>query len=205
MIDRVKIKEIITKEAQTILSGELSELKMETLVKKCASIAKSEFEEYIFSQEKVVSARIEDGNQKTLFLDFTDGYVSKMKKWIKSNNVEIRKMEFDLNNPHSYEENSFLSKYKNVLLTAGIGTVVVVGLWFFTPTLFALGLEMLLLIIVGKKIYDIKEKENGNKVNEAKSDNLKQQFIQQLVEDLDAWLDKAENESEQIINAFNNN
>ena len=90
---------------------------------------------------------------------------------------------------------------KKALTIAGVGTIITIGISFFTPALVAIIAEFVALCIA-YKVY--KRNNNYREANNIRGsiDETKEKIIDYVIYDINAWLDKADSWSDQLIESY---
>lgn len=139
------------------------------------------------------------------FNDRHSGYRAQMKEWIEQNDIKVKKIEISLDSAEDLGIDRNVDK-KTILL-ASIGTITVVGLVIFTSSWIALGFGIIALGILIKNIINRRARNKemlikiqNYKINIAKK---KAELVNGLLDDLEKWLKKAEEKSNEILLSFN--
>ena len=199
MIDRINIHSGIRKIADEIfITSEISNDDIDIFVNDVAKFIMNEFDAYVSKNERDIICFIPENNQD-MFKDFTNGYVRKMQEWMDDNPVQIKAIEIPVERIVEKIPNG--DAIKKALTIAGVGTIVAIGISFFTPTLVAIIAELIVLGIA----YKVYKKENNVQEIcniEPSIDDIKEQMINSVVKEASTWLDKAENKSNQLIDSY---
>lgn len=200
MIDRINIECGIREIANKIfITSEIAESDIEIFINEIIIFVENEFDSYVRRNEEELVHFIMDEKKKEAFCDFSIGYVRKMQDWMDKNPLEVKKTEFPVET--IVENMSDKTAIKKALLSAGIGTIVAIGISFFTSSVIAFFAELIVLGIA-YKVY----KENNNltevKRMKPKMESLKDQIIINVSNDITSWLDKAQFESEKLFQSY---
>lgn len=200
MIDRINIECGIREIANKIfITSEITESDIEIFINEIIIFVENEFDSYVRKNEKELVHFIMDEKKKEAFCDFSVGYVRKMQDWMDENPLEVKKTEIPV---ETIVENMYnKTAIKKALLSAGIGTIVAVGISFFTSSLIAFFAELIVLGIA-YKVY--KDNNNLTEVKRMKPnmESLKDQIIINVSNDITNWLDKAQFESEKLFQSY---
>lgn len=200
MIDRINIECGIREFANKIfITSEITESDIEIFINEIIIFVENEFDSYVRKNEKELVHFIMDEKKKEAFCDFSVGYVRKMQDWMDENPLEVKKTEIPV---ETIVENMYnKTAIKKALLSAGIGTIVAVGISFFTSSLIAFFAELIVLGIA-YKVY--KDNNNLTEVKRMKPnmESLKDQIIINVSNDITNWLDKAQFESEKLFQSY---
>lgn len=200
MIDRINIECGIREIANKIfITSEITESDIEIFINEIIIFVENEFDSYVRKNEKELVHFIVDEKKKEAFCDFSVGYVRKMQDWMNENPLEVKKTEIPV---ETIVENMYnKTAIKKALLSAGIGTIVAVGISFFTSSLIAFFAELIVLGIA-YKVY--KDNNNLTEVKRMKPnmESLKDQIIINVSNDITNWLDKAQFESEKLFQSY---
>ena len=200
MIDRINIECGIREIANKIfITSEITESDIEIFINEIIIFVENEFDSYVRKNEKELVHFIMDEKKKEAFCDFSVGYVRKMQDWMDENPLEVKKTEIPVET--IVENMSDKTAIKKALLSAGIGTIVAVGISFFTSSLIAFFAELIVLGIA-YKVY--KENNNLTEIKRMKPnmESLKEQIIINVSNDITSWLDKAQFESEKLFQSY---
>lgn len=202
MIDRVHIQEGISNIVDEIfLVEEVLDSDIEIFVKEVIRFVEREFDTYVKKNEIELIEFIPQAKKKE-FNDFSNGYVRKMRCWMDEHPVNIRKLEIPTEKIVENMPNQVA--VKEALAIAGIGTIVVIGISFFTSALVAIIAEIIALSIA----YAVYKKKNNVKEVQKIAlnlDEIKRQMISLVIQDIGRWLDEAELASEQLIKMYKEN
>ena len=155
MIDRINIRSGINKIAnQVFITEDLTKDDIDIFVNEIIKFVTNEFDAYISQNEQDLISFIPE-QKKAAFKDFTNGYVRKMQEWMEENPVNVNSIEVPLEQVADSMPNR--DAVKKALTIAGVGTIITIGVSFFTPTLVAIIVEFVALCIA-YKVY----KKNNN-------------------------------------------
>lgn len=175
-----------------MLQGDISETSFEIYVNKCISILDIEFDEFTFQCEKEVATTITDEEKKKNFLDFSNGYLAQIRKWISENVITKTSYEFALGN--NADSAKTQTEFDNTDSQSTWETIKIWVVKFFQKVL-----ELL------KRFWNWltgKGNKGAAEVSEEQKTYVKDDFKTAVHEDLDEWLSKAEEENNRIINQF---
>lgn len=145
MIDRTNIPNGINKIAdQVFITEDLTKDDIDIFVNEVIKFVTNEFEAYINYKEEDFISFIPEQN-KAAFKDFTNGYVRKMQEWIEDNPVNVNSIEIPLEQVVDSMPNR--DAVKKALIIAGVGTIIIIGISFFTPALVSIIAEITALCI----------------------------------------------------------
>lgn len=220
MIDRVKIQDEIRQYADQLIIDNIGEFEIALFTEKAKNIVEYSFEDYINEQYHLYIDRIIP-EKRYEYSNYTHGYVSQMRKWVKENGISLNPVE--LNEPKQIVENLSNENTPNsayikiaiggTALAAGIlllPKVVTLPAWIvaFSP-MAAIAIELLAIGLAYHAYKKTKmtcslENEQKNVIQELEYDLeiLKERLIRLTWEQLDAWLDVAVKESDSIINRY---
>lgn len=198
MIDRTNIPNGINKIAdQVFITEDLTKDDIDIFVNEVIKFVTNEFEAYINYKEEDFISFIPEQN-KAAFKDFTNGYVRKMQEWIEDNPVNVNSIEIPLEQVVDSMPNR--DAVKKALIIAGVGTIITIGISFFTPALVAIIAEFVALCIA----YKVYKNNNCREANNIRGsiDETKEKIIDYVIYDINAWLDKADRWSDQLIESY---
>lgn len=220
MIDRVKIQDEIRQYADKLIIDNIGEFEIALFTEKAKNIVEYSFEDYINEQYHLYIDRIIP-EKRYEYSNYTHGYVSQMRKWVKENGISLNPVE--LNEPKQIVENLSNENTPNsayikiaiggTALATGIlllPKVVTLPAWIvaFSP-LAAIAVELLAIGLAYRAYRKDKmtcslENEQKNVIQEIEYDLeiLKERLIHLTWEQLDSWLDIAVKESDSIINKY---
>lgn len=220
MIDRVEIQDEIRQYANDLIIDQIGEVEIAMFIRKAKNIVEYSFEDYVNEQYHMYIDRVIP-EKKSEYSNYTYGYVSQMRKWVKENGISLNPVE--LNDPKQTVEsvgnmNKSNSTYAKIAvggtaLATGIfllPKVVTLPAWIvaFSP-IAAIAIELLAIGLAYrayKKDIMACSSINGQKkvIKELESDLvlLKERLIHLTWEQLDFWLDMAVKESDSIINKY---
>ena len=199
MIDRINIRSGINKIAnQVFITEDLTKDDIDIFVNEIIKFVTSEFDAYISQNEQDLISFIPEQN-KAAFKDFTNGYVRKMQEWMEENPVNVNLIEVPLEQVADSMPNR--DAVKKALTIAGVGTIITIGISFFTPALVAIIAEFVALCIA-YKVY--KKKNNYSEANNIRKsiDEIKEEMIKYVNNDINSWLDKADEWSDQLFKSY---
>lgn len=198
MIDRINIRNGIDKIAdQIFITEDISKDDINIFMNEVIKFVTNEFDAYVREKEQDLIFLSE--KKREAFNDFTYGYVRKMQEWMEENPVEICSIEVPLEQVVDFMPNR--DAVKKALTIAGVGTIITIGISFFTPALVAIVAEFVALCIA-YKVY--KRNNDYNEVNNIRRslDETKEKIIEYVIYDINAWLDKADRWSDQQIESY---
>ncbi len=199
MIDRINIRSGINKISdQIFITEDITEDDVDIFVNEIIKFVTNEFDAYISQNEQDLISFIPEQN-KAAFKDFTNGYVRKMQEWMEENPVNVNSIEVPLEQVADSMPNR--DAVKKALTIAGVGTIITIGVSFFTPTLVAIIVEFVALCIaykVYKKNNDYREANNIR----MSLDEIKEEMIKYVINDINSWLDKADRFSDQLFESY---
>lgn len=198
MIDRINIRNGIDKIAdQIFITEDISKDDINIFMNEVIKFVTNEFDAYVREKEQDLIFLSE--KKREAFNDFTYGYVRKMQEWMEENPVEICSIEVPLEQVVDFMPNR--DAVKKALTIAGVGTIITIGISFFTPALVAIVAEFVALCIA-YKVY--KRNNDYNEVNNIRRslDETKGKIIEYVIYDINAWLDKADRWSDQQIESY---
>lgn len=198
MIDRTNIPNGINKIAdQVFITEDLTKDDIDIFVNEVIKFVTNEFEAYINYKEEDFISFIPEQN-KAAFNDFTNGYVRKMQEWMEKNPVEVSSIEVPLEQVVDSMPNR--DAVKKALTIAGVGSIITIGISFFTPALVAIIAEFVALCIA----YKVYKNNNCREANNIRGsiDETKEKIIDYVIYDINAWLDKADRWSDQLIESY---
>lgn len=205
-MDFVRLNDEIRKKAAELL-GDINEDNLKLFAESTKSTAQSIFENYFFEVDDFYTKglfKIKDEELFDNFIDFKNGYRSKMKKWVSENEIVIQKMTVS-----PTLEYPILKKIemKTPAIVAGVGTLIAFGLFIFTDLWIAVAAE---LLAIGTVIYIYKKQKISNEAEYEFNINMfnsqleqeKAKLVDGLIKDLTMWLEKAQEYSVNILKAF---
>lgn len=198
MIDRFNIRNGINKIAdQIFITEDISKDDINIFMNEVIKFVTNEFDAYV--REKEQNLIFSSEKKREAFNDFTYGYVRKMQEWMEENPVEISSIEVPLEQVVDSIPNR--DAVKKALTIAGVGTIITIGISFFTPALVAIIAEFVALCIA-YKVY--KRNNNYREANNIRGsiDETKEKIIDYVIYDINAWLDKADSWSDQLIESY---
>lgn len=198
MIDRFNIRNGINKIAdQIFITEDISKDDINIFMNEVIKFVTNEFDAYV--REKEQNLIFSSEKKREAFNDFTYGYVRKMQEWMEENPVEISSIEVPLEQVVDSMPNR--DAVKKALTIAGVGTIITIGIFFFTPALVAIIAEFVALCIA-YKVY--KRNNNYREANNIRGsiDETKEKIIDYVIYDINAWLDKADSWSDQLIESY---
>lgn len=198
MIDRFNIRNGINKIAdQIFITEDISKDDINIFMNEVIKFVTNEFDAYV--REKEQNLIFSSEKKREAFNDFTYGYVRKMQEWMEENPVEISSIEVPLEQVVDSMPNR--DAVKKALTIAGVGTIITIGISFFTPALVAIIAEFVALCIA-YKVY--KRNNNYREANNIRGsiDETKEKIIDYVIYDINAWLDKADSWSDQLIELY---
>lgn len=213
MIDKTELSVKIYEAADTFLADiqlmsedELKE-NLRFFAEKCKTIAERILEVYIKDVKNRYSEgefAIEDPTTLGKFVDFSSGYQHQMLEWIHNNSLKVEEIKFDL------AKNSTTDSSVNAIQPETIavsGTVIAIGLFIFTNIWIALAAEIItcLATLIQKKIIAKSEQQVlfEQELYEQELIAKKNQLVAGMISDLDKWLDKGEEVSNNILKEYN--
>lgn len=198
MIDRFNIRNGINKIAdQIFITEDISKDDINIFMNEVIKFVTNEFDAYV--REKEQNLIFSSEKKREAFNDFTYGYVRKMQEWMEENPVEISSIEVPLEQVVDSMPNR--DAVKKALTIAGVGTIITIGISFFTPALVAIIAEFVALCIA-YKVY--KRNNNYREANNIRGsiDETKEKIIDYVIYDINVWLDKADSWSDQLIESY---
>lgn len=199
MIDRINIRSGINKISdQIFITEDITEDDVDIFVNEVIKFVTNEFDTYIIKKEQDLILFIPEKN-RTAFKDFTNGYARKMQEWMEENPVNVNSIEIPLE--QAVDSMSNRDAIKKALAIAGVGTIITIGISFFTPALAAIIAEFVALCIaykVYKKNNDYREANNIRR----SLDEIKEEMIKYVINDINSWLDKADRFSDQLFESY---
>ena len=199
MIDRINIRSGINKIAnQVFITEDLTKDDIDIFVNEIIKFVTNEFDAYISQNEQDLISFIPEQN-KAAFKDFTNGYVRKMQEWMEENPVNVNSIEVPLEQVADSMPNR--DAVKKALTIAGVGTIITIGVSFFTPTLVAIIVEFVALCIA-YKVY--KKNNNYSEANNIRKsiNKKKKKMIKYVNNDINSWLDKADRWSDLLFESY---
>lgn len=188
MIDRINIRNGIEKIAdQVFITEDISKDDINIFINELIKLVTNEFDAYV--REKEQNLIFSSEKKREAFNDFTNGYVRKMQEWMEENPVEVSSIEVPLEQVVDSMPNR--DAVKKALTIAGVGTIITIGISFFTPALVAIVAEFVTLCIA-YKVY--KKNNDYNEANNIRRslDETKEKIIEYVIYDINSWLDKAD-------------
>ena len=198
MIDRTDIHDGINKIAnQVFITEDITKDDIDIFVNEIIKFVTNEFEAYVNYREQEFFSHIPEQN-KAAFKDFTNGYIRKMQEWMDENPVNVSSIEISLEQVVDSMPNR--DAVKKALTIAGVGTIITIGISFFTPALVAIIAEFVALCIA----YKVYKNNNCREANNIRGsiDETKEKIIKYVIYDINAWLDKADSWSDQLIESY---
>lgn len=198
MIDRINIRNGIDKIAdQIFITEDISKDDINIFMNEVIKFVTNEFDAYVREKEQDLIFLSE--KKREAFNDFTYGYVRNMQEWMEENPVEISSIEVPLEQVVDSMPNR--DAVKKALTIAGVGTIITIGISFFTPALVAIIAEFVALCIA-YKVY--KKNNNYREANNIRGsiDETKEKIIDYVIYDINAWLDKADSWSDLLIESY---
>lgn len=218
MINRVMLQSKIRQYADNLIIDQIGETEIALFVSKSKDIVEYAFEEYIIEQYDMFLCRV-NPSKESIFSSFTDGYVAQMKRWVKSNGINLNPVE--LSDPKCVlkEQPTLHNDNTHIKIAIG-GTAIAAGILLlpkvitlpaciaaFSPVA-AITIEIIALGLAYRAYKNNKLEEpiisNSDSAKDF-SDNLdvlKDRLISGIWSQLDRWLDNAEKESEKILNFY---
>lgn len=199
MIDRINIRSGINKIAdQVFITEDLTKDDIDIFVNEIIKFVTNEFDAYISQNEQDLISFIPEQN-KAVFKNFTNGYVRKMQEWMEENPVKLNLIEVPLEQVVDSMPNK--NVVKKALTIAGVGTIITIGISFFTPALVAIIAEFVALCIA-YKVY--KKNNNYSEANNVRKsiDEIKEEMIKYVNNDINSWLDKADRWSDLLFESY---
>jgi hypothetical protein len=221
MIDRVILQSRIRQYADNLIIDQLGEAEIALFVSKSKDIVEYAFDNYINEQFELFHSRVKP-EKESEFSSFTDGYVAKMKRWMSSNGISLKPTELTI--PKNLCDEQPTSSYNHDYIKIAVGgTLIAAGLLMLPkvitlpdcivkiPTFAAIAVEIIALGLAYRafKKNNNQQKEDCVTTNmESRKDFtdnldfLKNRLISEIWLQLDDWLNKAEKESDKILNSF---
>jgi len=139
------------------------------------------------------------------FTDVQDGYRRQMQNWVENHPIEVNKQTISIDDLP--EDIPLLEResFKRSMSALGIGTVVVVGLRFLTGTKW-IYLGELAVMALSRQQYQVGKEIDVNRQKQMQKDWFdakKRGVINQIKQELDVWLDAAEEENNRVLKTFN--
>lgn len=197
MIDRFNIRNGINKIAdQIFITEDISKDDINIFMNEVIKFVTNEFDAYV--REKEQNLIFSSEKKREAFNDFTNGYVRKMQEWMEKNPVEVSSIEVPLEQVVDSMPNR--DAVKKALTIAGVGSIITIGIFFFTPALVAIIAEFVALCIA----YKVYKNNNCREANNIRGsiDETKEKIIDYVIYDINAWLDKADRWSDQLIESY---
>lgn len=197
MIDRINIRKGINKIAdQIFITEDISKDDINIFMNEVIKYVTNEFDTYVREKEQDLIFLSE--KKRETFNDFTYGYVRKMQEWMEKNPVEVSSIEVPLEQVVDSMPNR--DAVKKALTIAGVGSIITIGISFFTPALVAIIAEFVALCIA----YKVYKNNNCREANNIRGsiDETKEKIIDYIINDINAWLDKADSWSDQLIESY---
>lgn len=220
MIDRVNLQDKIRQYADNLIIDQIGETEIALFVSKSKDIVEYAFEEYINEQYEMFHSRVKPGKESD-FSSFTDGYVAQMKRWVKSNGIDLNPVE--LTDPKGVFDEQPTSHKNNTHVKIAIGgTAIAAGISLLPKVITlpaciaaivpfaAIAIEIIALGLAYRAYRKSKPEEtilSNSDSAKGFSDNLdvlKELLIHGIWSQLDEWLDSAEKESDNILNLYIN-
>ena len=197
MINRYDIVKNIEELGEQILK-ELAPNEFRLFAERTKLYVDNAFDEYLRQvEDEVLSSFIEDDNKKKAFMDLETGFMRQMQLWLKDNAIAVTEQNVDINKLKSDSK-----KQKRSLYTIlGGGTLLAIGLsipakiaWWVPVVV-----ELLTLGAAYKKYNSsyITPRQIQMKINAVKKD-----LIKGVINDIESWLDSAENQVEIVKESF---
>lgn len=197
MIDRFNIRNGINKiPDQIFITEDISKDDINIFMNEVIKFVTNEFDAYV--REKEQNLIFSSEKKREAFNDFTNGYVRKMQEWMEKNPVEVSSIEVPLEQVVDSMPNR--DAVKKALTIAGVGSIITIGISFFTPALVAIIAEFVALCIA----YKVYKNNNCREANNIRGsiDETKEKIIDYVIYDINAWLDKADRWSDQLIESY---
>ncbi|MDE6084660.1 MAG: hypothetical protein K2G11_09260 [Muribaculaceae bacterium] len=212
MIDKTALNIEIREAADLFLSDiqlmsetELND-NLRYFAEKCKSIAEYILEQYVISVRNRYSEgefAIKDITLLNNFVDFSSGYQAQMLEWIKDNQLNVEEQTFEI---PSKPQADFSNRVKPKTIAIS-GTVIAVGLFIFSNIWIALAAELITCLATFIQKKRIAKSENQllieQKLYEQQLEAKKDSLVFGLISDLDKWLDKGVDASNEILKNFN--
>lgn len=206
MIDFVRLNDEVRKKAKEYL-GNVSEDSLRAFAESTKSTALSVLENYFFDVDDFYTKgafKINDDTKFNDFIDFQNGYRSKMKKWASENEIAIQKMTVSPSLVYPMMKEADIKK---PVAVAGIGTLVAFGLYIFTNMWIAVAAELLALgtaayLYKNQKQKDAVEYEFQIKKYNTLMEQEKERLVNGLITDLKTWLERAVSFSDETLKSF---
>ena len=197
MINRYDIVKNIEELGEQILK-ELAPNEFRLFAERTKLYVDNAFDEYLRQvEDEVLSSFIEEDNKKKAFMDLETGFMRQMQLWLKDNAIAVTEQNVDINKLKSDSK-----KQKRSLYTIlGGGTLLAIGLsipakiaWWVPVVV-----ELLTLGAAYKKYNSsyITPRQIQMKINAVKKD-----LIKGVINDIESWLDSAENQVEIVKESF---
>lgn len=204
MMDIVRLETEVRQKAKDYLK-EITEDNLKEFAESTKYIAQSVLENYFLAVDKLYTngaLKIEDDDIFNKFIDFHDGYRAQMKKWSSDNAIKIREMKIDPSLKFPGIEDKEIRKA--LIIGAGLGTLVAVGLYIFTEKWITVAAE---LLVLGAAAYTYKKSKDNKIAFEVRKYEIqikkeKARLVNGLIKDLKTWLSNAEKYSNEIIISF---
>lgn len=213
MIDKtelnIKIREtadILLVDIQNMSESELNE-NLRYFAERCKSIAERILEIYITETKRYYSEgcfAIQDIALLGKFVDFTTGYQQQMLDWIKNNPLKVEECTFKFAEKPDENPSSLQISPKTIAIS---GTIIAVGLFIFTNAWIALAAELItcLATLIQKKRIEKSQKQSLFEQQRYEQELIakRDELVSGMITDLDKWLDKGEDASNQILKEYN--
>lgn len=197
MINRYDIVKNIEELGEQILK-ELAPNEFRLFAERTKLYVDNAFDEYLRQvEDEVLSSFIEEDNKKKAFMDLETGFMRQMQLWLKDNAINVTEQKIDLNKLKSDSK-----EQKRTLYTIlGGGTLLAIGLsipariaWW-VPVI----VELLTLGVAYKKFNSsyITPGQLQMKINAVKKD-----LVNGVINDIESWLDSAENQIQILKESF---
>jgi len=207
-IDRTDIYDKLNKLSDSYLT-DISEANISLFANESKKMLDNVFDDFIAAQEQLYTgdsiSAISDKKAKLQFTDVQDGYRRQMQNWVENHPIEVNKQTISIDDLP--EDIPLLEResFKRSMSALGIGTVVVVGLRFLTGTKW-IYLGELAVMALSRQQYQVGKEIDVNRQKQMQKDWFdakKRGVINQIKQELDVWLDAAEEENNRVLKTFN--
>ena len=218
MIDRVELQDKIRKYADDLIIDQLSETEIALFASKTKDIVEFAFDDYINDQYALYLSRV-PADKVSMYSNFTDGYVARMKKWVADNGISLKPVELPKAKEVVVEQSKRNDDCTDLNIVLG-GTTIALGISLlpkilrlpefmarFSP-IAAIVIEIVALGLAYRVYKQQKTaetstlKEPTKEVFEDDLDRLKESLIRGTWTQFDAWLDVAVKESDSLLNSY---
>lgn len=209
MINRVLIKDEIHSYLNNLVQNRIGESEISLFLAKAKSIVEYAFDDYINRQFSKNICKVVP-NKESAYSSFTDGYVSKMKRWTSNNGIKLNPIHLSDVQVSAKKQDSSNKSKAHIAIAIG-GTALALSAVFIpkfisrsntgNSSLTALAIE---LITLGLSYYSYKSScvKQNNVDRNSDLTNSKERLFELVWSQIALWLDKAEKESDNLLNQY---